>query len=436
MNQSILYPRFVERRLIEAAEDSPVVLIHGPRQSGKTTLAQRTFAPHHVNRKKASSASLRPRCYAYISFDDEVARRGAKADPAGFVADLPERVILDEIQLVPELFSAIKLQVDRQRENGRFILTGSTNVLLIPKLSESLAGRMQIVRLYPLAQVELENRQLYSDRKSGGGFLDRLFTGGFETRATERLREQLIERMVTGGFPPAVVPPTLARKVNWYRSYVEALIERDVRESTQISSLQSMRRLLNATALQTARLFNIANLASPFQLSQPTIKAYVEILERIFLLERLPPWHRNNLRRLIKTPKLHVGDTGLASALLGLNPQTIRNDRAMLGQLLESFVFQELRKQASWQDTPTRFSHFRDRDDYEADIVLERESGMVCGVEVKAGATVTSADFRGLRKLAQAAGQEFVSGVVLYDGEMSVSFGERLYAVPIRRLWE
>lgn len=153
-------------------------------------------------------------------------------------------------------------------------------------------------------------------------------------------------------------------------------------------------------------------------------------------MEKLPPWHHNNLKRLIKTPKLHVVDTGLAAAVLGLSAQAIHADRKLLGQLLESFVFQELRKQASWQDTPTRFFHFRDRDDFEVDIVLERDSGSLCGIEVKAAATVTQADFRGLRKLAQAAGDQFVCGVVLYDGELSVGFGEGFYAVPIRWLWE
>ena len=446
MAEPILYARHVERRLTEAVEDSPVVLIHGPRQCGKTTLAQFTFAPGNLTwmgedliwmgEPLVWLGSHEPRGYAYISFDDEVARRGARDDPISFVAGLPERVILDEIQLVPELFSAIKMAVDRNRVNGRFILTGSSNVFLIPNLSESLAGRMQIVRLYPLAQLELENKSDYTESYESSGFLNKLFEQGFEVQRTERLGEQLIERIVTGGFPPAIVPPTLRRKANWYRSYVEALIERDVRESVQISSIDSLRRLLSATASQTARLFNLSNLASPFQLSRPTIKAYIEILERIFLVERLPPWHRNKLRRLIKTPKLHVVDTGLAAAVLGLSAKAIHADRTLLGQLLESFVFQELRKQASWQDTPTRFSHFRDRDDFEVDIVLERDSGSLCGIEVKAAATVREADFRGLRKLSQAAGDQFVCGVVLYDGELGVGFGEGFFAVPIRWLWE
>ena len=441
----VFYPRHVEHRLAEALEDSPVVLIHGPRQCGKTTLAQYAYAPTYLRvggahvtvsgRRFSLGVSRQHRDYAYISFDDAVVRDGARADPAGFVADLPERVILDEIQRVPELFAAIKMEADRRRVPGRFILTGSTNVLLVPNLSESLAGRLQIVRLHPLAQYELAARSVPADSRSGAGFLNALFEDGFEVRQTARLRGQLIERIVAGGFPAALVRPTARRSANWHRDYVEALIQRDVRDMTRIRSLDVLPRLLSAAASQTARLFNLSDLASPFQLSRPTIGGYMTLLERLFLLERLPPWHSNRLSRLVKSPKLHVGDTGLAAALLGVDAAALAADRTLLGQFLETFVFQELRKQASWHDTPPAFFHFRDRDDAEVDIVIEQGSRAVAGVEVKGAATVTRADFRGLLKLAKAAGDRFARGVVLYDGEVSTRFGDRLYAVPIRRLW-
>ena len=445
MSEPVFYPRHVEHRLAEALEDSPVVLIHGPRQCGKTTLAQYAYAPTYLRvggahvtvsgRRFSLGVSRQHRDYAYISFDDAVVRDGARADPAGFVADLPERVILDEIQRVPELFAAIKMEADRRRVPGRFILTGSTNVLLVPNLSESLAGRLQIVRLHPLAQYELAARSVPADSRSGTGFLNALFEDGFEVRQTARLGGQLIERIAAGGFPAALVRPTARRRANWHRDYVEALIQRDVRDMTRIRSLDVLPRLLSAAASQTARLFNLADLASPFQLSRPTIGDYMTLLERLFLLERLPPWHSNRLSRLVKSPKLHVGDTGLAVALLGVDAAALAADRTLLGQFLETFVFQELRKQASWHDAPPAFFHFRDRDDAEVDIVIEQGSRAVAGVEVKGAATVTRADFRGLHKLAKAAGERFARGVVLYDGEVSTRFGDRLYAVPIRRLW-
>lgn len=442
----LFYPRHVERRLAEALEDSPVVLIHGPRQCGKTTLAQYACAPDHIAwedarqvraaRRFGGRRTRRRRDYAYISFDDAVVRDGARADPAGFLADLPARVILDEIQHVPELLGAIKVAVDRRRTPGRFLLTGSANVLLLPRLSESLAGRMQIVRLHPLAQYELEARPGAPEAAPGGGFLRALFAGGFEVRQTARLGEELVERMAAGGFPPALARASARRRANWYRDYVEALVQRDVRDMTRIQALDVVPRLLRAAAAQTARLFNLADLAAPFQLSRPTIGSYMTLLERLFLLERLPPWHGNRLRRLVKSPKLHIGDTGLAASLLDLDAAALAADRMFLGQLLETFVLQELRRQASWHAAPLAFFHFRDRDDAEVDIVVEQGAGAVAGVEVKAAATVTAADFRGLRKLARAAGDRFAGGVVLYDGEVSASFGRRLHAVPARRLWE
>lgn len=413
MTEPALYPRYAETRLIEALADSPAVLIHGPRQCGKTTLAR------VVGERMG---------YTYISFDDDVARGAAEADPAGFVADLPLRTTLDEVQRVPSLFSALKMAIDRDRTPGRFVLTGSANVLLVPKLADSLAGRMEILRLHPLAQCELERR--------ASGFLDDLFVGRFETRNTERLGRQLIDRVVAGGYPAALARTAGRRRTAWYRDYLDTLVQRDARDMSRISSLDALPRLLALAAAQTARLLNVTDLASPFQLSRTTIRDYITLLERVFLLEILPPWHSNRISRLIKTPKLHVGDTGLVCALLGVGADDLAADRKLLGQILETFVFQELRRQASWGEEPLSFFHFRDKDGAEVDIVIERGVRAVAGVEVKAAATVTTADFRGMRRLKEAAGERFAGGVVVYDGETCAGFGDKMYAVPLRALWE
>ncbi len=413
MPRETLHPRFAAPALDDALADSPVVLIHGPRQSGKTTLAQA------VSEKQG---------YAYFSFDDAVALEAATADPVGFIADLPERSVLDEVQRVPALFTAIKATVDRDRRPGRFLLTGSANVLFVPRLADSLAGRMEILRLHPLAQCELAGR--------APTFLDVLFSAGFKARRYGRLGQELAARIVTGGYPAAVARPTSRRRAVWYRDYIEALVQRDVVDLARISSLDALPRLLALAAGQTARLLNVSDLAAPFQLSRPTIKDYVTLLERVFLLEPLQPWHSNRLSRLVKTPKLHLGDTGVACALLGLDADDLWRDRGTLGQVLETFVFQELRRQASWRNDDIRFHHYRDKDGVEVDVVLERGGRAMAGVEVKASATVTAADFRGLRKLREVAGKRFMAGVVLYDGEASVGFGEGLYAVPVRALWE
>ena len=413
MAEAALYPRYAQSRLAEALADSPVVLLHGPRQCGKTTLA----------RQMGERAG-----YAYFSFDDVVTLAAATEDPVGFVGDLPARTILDEVQRAPQLFTTLKSAVDRRRTAGRFLLTGSANVLLLPRLADSLAGRMEILRLHPLAQAELA--------RTPPDFLDALFGSAFKTRTHPRLAKELPARITAGGYPAALARSSPQRRTAWYRDYIETLVQRDVRDLARISALDALPRLLALAAGQTARLLNVTDLAGPFQLSRPTIGDYVTLLERVFLLERLPPWHSKRLSRLVKTPKLHLGDTGLACALLGLDAASLAADRGLLGQLLETFVFQELRRQASWRDESIRFFHFRDKDGAEVDIVLERGARDVAGVEVKASATVTAADFRGLRKLREAARARFLGGVVLYDGETSASFGDGLFAVPIRCLWE
>lgn len=411
MSGTTAYPRYSEERLTEALADSPAVLIHGPRQSGKTTLAR----------------SVGDRLgYQYTTFDDDVARAAASADPIGFVADLPGRAILDEVQHVPTLFSALKAAIDRARTPGRFILTGSANVLLVPRLSDSLAGRMEILRLHPLSQGEIARTEPH--------FIDALFTGSFRRSRGRRLAGELVERVVAGGYPAALQRAQPRRRAAWYRNYVDALVERDVRDMSRISALDALPRLLAVAAANTAQTLNISELAAPFSLTRPTIKDYVTLLERVFLIDTLPPWHYNRLKRLVKTPKLHMGDTGLACALLGLDATALHADRSAFGPLLETFVFQELRRQASWHPETVTFYHFRDRDGVEVDLVLECGT-RVAGIEVKAAATVTDADFRGLRKLREATGRRFSAGVVLYDGETSAPFGEGLHALPMSTLW-
>jgi predicted AAA+ superfamily ATPase len=403
----------VAPRLREALADTPAVLIHGPRQSGKTTLARLVGEP---------------KGYRYLSFDDEAILAAARRDPVGFVAGLPARTILDEVQRVPEIFPSLKATIDERRSAGRFILTGSANVLLVPRLAESLAGRMGLLRLHPLSRCELERRP--------PRFIDALFADRFKTGVAERLGPELVAFVVAGGYPAALRRRVAARRAAWYRDYVETQVQRDVRDLARIHSLDALPRLLAVAAGHTASLINVSDLASPFQLTRQTIHDYVTLLERVFLLERLPAWHANQLSRLVKRPKLHLGDTGVACALLGVDAKALETDRNLLGPLLETFVFQELRRQASGRAQPVAFFHFRDRDDFEVDIVLEQGPAAVAGVEVKAAASVSDTDLRGLRKLRDVAGPRFKSGVVFYDGTATISFGDNLHAVPLRALWE
>lgn len=412
MDKKAYIPRFIADRLEEAVADSPVVLIHGPRQSGKTTLA-RHFGDD--------------RGYTYFSFDSEAVRSAALDDPAGFIADLPDKVILDEVQRVPELFSTIKLAVDRNRQPGRFILTGSANVLLIPRMSDSLAGRMQIIRLHPLSRGEILGQR--------STFIDCLFSETSMEGGTGRLGGEVADIVSAGGYPAALARPSGKRRANWYRDYVETIAQRDIRDLARIRGIEVLPQLMTLIAAQTAQLFNLSALAGPFRLSRPTIGDYVALLEQVFLVHRLQPWHSNRLSRLIKTPKIHLGDTGVACAILGQTADSLREDRKMLGHLLETYVIQEMRRQASWNEEHIQFHHFRNKDGYEVDMVLERTGRKIAGVEVKLSGTVVARDFRGLKKLREATGERFVSGVVLYDGEETVPFGGGLWAVPLSRLW-
>lgn len=339
---------------------------------------------------------------------------------------MPEFVILDEIQLAPSLFTAIKASVDNNRKSGRFILTGSSNVLLIPKLADSLAGRMEIIHLKPLAQAEIASQK--------PNLLEQLFSGELSNTLTSKtysnLGKELASIICKGGYPAALQRDSEKRRTRWYQDYITTLIQRDVQDIANIKNLDILPRLLSFTATQTAQLFNVSELASPFSLSLPTIKEYLTLLENVFLIEKLTPWHSNRLSRLIKTPKIHLADTGLASSLLGVTSKHLWEDKKLLGQLLETFIYQELKKHADWYDLPLNFYHFRNKDKVEVDIIIE--SGMsIVGVEVKASATITSSDFKGLRKLQDSITERFTCGIVFYDGERILSFGNKLYAVPI-----
>ena len=408
----ISYPRHAEARLRESLADSPVVLIQGPRQCGKTTLAQTVGL--------ASG-------YEYISFDDRAVCSAAEADPGGFVDALPPRVVLDEAQKAPGIFSAVKLAVDRERAPGRFILTGSVNVLQVRAITDSLAGRMDILELHPFSQNELA--------RAKPRFLDALFSSRFRMRGQKAAPRQDLERVAAGGYP-AALQRAGARRLAWYQSYIAALVQHDVPGIAKIRSPEILSRLLALAAAQTAQLLSVNDLSSSFQISRNTVESYLALLAKMFLLERVPAWHSNRKKRLIKTPKLHLGDTGVACALLNLSPAALASDAARFGHMLETFVLQELRRQASAHPTPHRFFHYREKDGKEADIVIERDALALAGVEVKAAATVGERDFRGLRRLKAAAGRHFAAGALLYRGARVLSFGDGLHAVPLRALWD
>ena len=409
--------QLVPRRLTPVVEtalaDTPVVCLLGPRQSGKTTLAKQ-LAPQR----------------GFFSFDDPGYQRTATADPSGFVASLPDKCILDEVQRVPGLLPAIKLAVDGDRRPGRFLLTGSANLLLLPNVTESLAGRMEIVQLHPLTEAE---------KVCGpGGFVAALLSAALEPRMAVGQSETgptLPERLAAGGYPePLTRSPARARQ--WHRQYTRSIIERDVADVAQIKDADQVARLLELLALRSGRLLSISTLANELALHRESVESYFAVLERLFLVRRLRPWHRNTAKRLIKSPKAHLLDTGLAATLAGLTADSWLTDRHRMGFLLESFVVQQLVAQAAWTDPELRFWHYRDKDQVEVDVVMTKAS-KVWGIEVKSAMSPGAGDGKGLARLANVCGDDFQQGILFHAGADLLPLPDkRLLAVPLSALWE
>jgi len=408
-----VYPRYSTNSILQSLDDTPVVFIMGPRQVGKTTLVK---------------SLIDNEAWEFISFDDLAQYKIAKTDPMGFIRNLPQKQIaLDEVQRIPELFVAIKQAVDEYRTPGKFLLTGSTNALLLPRLSDSLAGRMESIKLNALSECEINKKRTC--------FLDKLLKQRPPTADDIRVRGHLIHRLVTGCFPVPLQRTTEKRSSAWYKQYTNTLIQRDIQDFSNIDYPELIIKLLNLTAYYSGKLVNYAELGSKIGLNTATTKKYLSLLEHLFLVEKLPAWHTNEYKRLIKTPKIHMVDTGMICAVRGISSQRLIKNPDEIGSLLESFVYNELRKQSEWIDEPIYFYHYRDKDKVEVDIIIENGVGDCFAIEVKAGATITTKDFTGLKRFQNIAAKRFKYGILLYDGEHTTSFGDNLYAVPLGALW-
>ena len=387
-------------------------MVVGPRQAGKTTLVK-------------AVAAKRPGT-SYVTLDELLPLEAARADPVGFVAGLGSRaVVIDEIQKAPDLLPAIKASVDRDRRPGRFLLTGSANVLTLPRVAESLAGRMEVATLWPLSQGELAGH-----RES---FVDRSLRGEPPGRAQGAA--DVMERLARGGYPEAVARPRPERRRAFFDAYVASLLTRDVRDITNIEDPGALRRLLHLAATRSGGLLNHSELARTLGLPVSTLKRYLALLEALFLVRLIPAWATHRGKRLVRAPKFHLVDTGLLLTLAGLAAGALEQERTLLGSVLETFVAGELTKQLGWSQAKPVLHHFRSHGGHEVDLVLEDERGRIVGVEVKASATVHASDLNGLRALAEMAGRSWVQGVVLHLGAGSVAFGPGLTACPIDTLW-
>ena len=416
-----MHQRNITQQLKEALTDTPVILITGARQTGKTTLARDLiFAPQDFPGR-------------YATLDDLEVLAAAKADPAGFLATLSasgEPVILDEIQHAPELLPVIKASVDRDRRPGRFLLTGSANVLILPKVSESLAGRVELLTLWPLSQAELAGKIT--------SFVDFLFSdeamGSLPARSEAMDRAELVGRVLAGGYPEALTRAG-KRRQDWFSSYLTTILQRDVRDLANIEGLTQIPRLMSLLATRSASLLNLADLSRTLPLPYTTLQRYMTLLEAIYLIKLLPAWSSNLGTRLLKTPKLLMTDTGLGGYLMGVSQSRVVEKPGLLGGLLENFVVLELIKDAGWSQTSPSFYHWHTAKREEVDVLMESRDGRLVGVEVKASSSVSSSDFKGLRALQELVGEKFHRGILLYSGQHVLPFGEGLYAVPLSALW-
>ncbi len=410
----MIITRHLATEVLAALRDTPVVFIQGARQTGKSTLVQTLAEREHPAR--------------YITLDDATVLAAAESDPQGFIAGLDRPVIIDEVQRVPALALAIKAAVDAQRQAGGFLLTGSANVLLLPKLSEALVGRLETLTLWPFSQGEIAGHR--------ETFIDKVFRTRFSPPHLPPIsRSELIDRVLRGGFPEVTGRRTSERRRGWFESYITTLLRREVRYIANIHGLSEMPRLLLFIASRVGSLMNYTEVARSLSLPQTTVKRYMALLQATFLIHALPAWSANLGKRLVKSPKLTVIDTGLVSHLLGLDKRRLAGNSTLFGHVLENFVVAELRKQASWSRTHPRLYHFRTHSGQELAVILEAPSGQVVGIEVKASATVKAEDFHGLRTLAEAAPDRLVRGIVLYGGKETVNFARNLLALPVSALW-
>ena len=386
------------------------MMVNGPRQCGKTTLV-REFASRNRT---------------YITLDDDTVLESVRNDPSGFVRGL-DMAIVDEVQRAPELLRAIKKSVDADRRPGRFLLTGSANVLALPQVSESLAGRMEIITLFPLGRSEILGKP--------PTFLENALAGKIAKPIEIIIGDDLVDAVLVGGYPEMLRRKNQKRRRAWARAYVKAIVERDIRDIADLDKLAQMPRLLQVLAHYSSQLTNFSQLGGQIGLDDKTTRKYVVILEQLFLVHRVEPWFRNQLKRLVKTPKLHFIDSGLLAVTVGATEERIAKDRSILGPLLETYLFSEVMKQASWLDETCTLHYYRDKDQDEVDIVVESENGAIVGLEIKATATVNAGDFRGLRKLSEASRRNFKLGLVLYDSENTIPFGDNMFAAPISCIW-
>jgi len=409
-----LIDRHIRPTLVDALSEARVVCLLGARQAGKTTLVRSVAGEEHPAR--------------YVSLDDPAALEVARTDPAGFVAD-EERLVIDEVQRAPDLLLAIKRVVDSDPARGRFLLTGSANILTLPQIADALPGRVDYLTLWPFSQAELTGVR--------SSFLADAFSGrapGVGGAGTGR--SAYAERIVRGGFPEAVRTGD-ARRRRFFAGYADSILGREVDEVSSLRDSEASGRVLRLLAARSAALTNFSSIGRELDIDHKTAAAHIRALEQLFLVVRLPAWHANLGHRVIRSAKLHVADTGMLCALLGVGASRLVEDGTLAGAVFETFVVTEIVRMASVSELGPILSlhHYRDQRDNEVDLVIEHAGGDVVAIEVKASATPRLRDISGLTLLRDRLGERFRLGLLLHLGPETIPLGDRISAVPLAGLW-
>ncbi len=407
-----MYRRSLLNPILDALSDTPVIFLRGARQSGKSTLVQMIADGPHPSR--------------YVTLDNAGILSAAGSDPTGFIAGIEKPVVIDEAQRIPELLLSIKEDVDRHRHPGRYILTGSADIMTVPKVADALTGRMELLTLWPFSMAEIVGHE--------SNLVDSLYSETFDRSLYPSTSFQLYERMVAGGFPEPSQRKSHRRRQAWFESYLSTLLDRDIRSLSNIQDLTAVPRLLKLLAARTSTLHNQSEISRSGGIPNSTLTRYLSLLKSTFLVQELPAWSTNLGKRLVKAPKLFMVDTGLTCALLGLDEEGLKQGGEVAGRVFENFAVLEVFKHASWAERPVRLYHFRSQRGQEVDIVLEDSRGRVVGIEVKLSASPSPRDFSGLKTLQEHLGKRFVRGVLVHTGREVIPFGERLHAVPVQYL--
>lgn len=410
-----LFPRRLEPLLVEALDHARIVFVAGARQVGKTTLVS------FVTRATGSHPMR------YVSLDERAARQAAIDDPAGFVAGLGGPAVIDEIQRAPALLLELKRAVDAETIPGRFVITGSADVLAHRKVIDALPGRIDRIELWPLARAEIEGGNL--------NVIDELLAGRVpQITGAPVGPDAYASAICEGGYPEARLRPSGRLRERWFRDYVAGTLSKDLLDLADLRRGDETNRLLRLLASQSANLLSYRKVSEQLELDDKTVKEHTVLLEQLFLVRRLPGWRPGLGAREAARPKAYICDSGLLAHLLGADEARVRTDDQVKGKACETLVFAELAKHASWAQQTVRMFHYqRDRED--VDFIIENNAGEIAAVEVKASATIDRSDRRWLERLRDARSAKFKAGVIIHAGAQTTPLGDRLWAVPFSGLW-